>query len=367
MTMMRTSGRKLSARPLFAVLVVVSLFGLNAGTASADPHPIAGKWRIGTTHGCPKGTQVHYSEDSPDVLAAHPERMLQGRRATPALKKALLRAAKSHIKLRKSISCHRGHPGSPAPGFKTKADVEDSQSTNWSGYRSAAMPNYLNAGMDWTVPSVTAAPDSGGVSSIWPGVGSGDTSQDQLVQAGTEQDVQCSATCTPEYYAWYEIFPKESQQVVDNLVLSPGDEVSALVFYDSTGAEFFFSDFTTEDGFDITESLDEGTSSGSQAEWIVERTSVGATHPPLADFDVASITNPDTETGSSYDDPALENYFASAPELNSGSIWMYNDCSFTTLLANPSEFTDDLGDFSVAWDAAGQTEPPCSAAASRPR
>lgn len=356
---MHTRGRKLSASPLFAALAAVSLLGLNASTASAQPHSMASKWRVGITHGCPKGTQVHYNEDSTDALAANPERILQGRPITPDLKKVLLRTAKSHIKLRKIINCRRGHPGSPAPAPKTETSVEDTQSPNWSGYQSLVMPNYLNAGMDWTVPSVTAVPNSGGVSSVWSGVGSGQTTQDELVQAGTEQDVQCDTTCSPNYYAWYEIFPKESQEIVDNITISPGDEVNTIVFYDSSGADFFFTDFTTEDGFDISESLDNGTSSGGQAEWIAERTSFGTAYPPLADFDVVNISYPDTETGSSYSDPDLDNYFASDPELDSESMWMYNDCSYATLLANPSGFTNDFGDFAVAWDSAGETVPIC--------
>jgi hypothetical protein len=93
-------------------------------------------------------------------------------------------------------------------------------STNWAGYIYSA-PGIDSVGGTWNVPQVTGGYGTS-ASSIWVGIG-GSTTED-LIQAGTEQDVIAGQ---PVYYAWYETLPTPAQRV--RLDVAPGDQITVRI------------------------------------------------------------------------------------------------------------------------------------------
>src|ERR1044071_5102244 len=78
--------------------------------------------------------------------------------------------------------------------------ISNSTSTNWSGY-AVTGNRFTSVSASWTQPSVTCSATA--YSSFWVGL-DGDTSN-TVEQTGTDAD--CSGS-TPQYYAWYEMYPK---------------------------------------------------------------------------------------------------------------------------------------------------------------
>jgi hypothetical protein len=109
------------------------------------------------------------------------------------------------------------------------------QSNNWSGYNQGALEKggiFTSVSGTWTVPTATQAKAGEAESSAtWVGIGGGclETScavtDETLIQAGTEQDVDASGKAS--YSAWYELVPVPSTAV--SLPVSPGDTVTVTI------------------------------------------------------------------------------------------------------------------------------------------
>jgi hypothetical protein len=109
------------------------------------------------------------------------------------------------------------------------------QSNNWSGYNQGALEKsklFTSVSGTWTVPTATQAKAGEAESSAtWVGIGGGclETScaitDETLIQAGTEQDVDASGKAS--YSAWYELVPVPSTPV--SLPVSPGDTVTVTI------------------------------------------------------------------------------------------------------------------------------------------
>lgn len=157
---------------------------------------------------------------------------------------------------------------------------------------------------NWTIPTVVEPSNLTVVSSIWPGLGTGNSTADSLVQTGSEQDGACELGCLAHktsYYFWWEVYPQFSQQEIQTMVATPGDYVGAnvQVIQTSAGPLAYMEvcDVTTGNNcFSIEYAFNPGEGTGSQAEWIVERTeSCGVTgncnYPSLNNFNYEVITN----------------------------------------------------------------------------
>lgn len=353
----------LNVKILFLCLVcaVATVTTQATADAAAGTTPGTSVWKTGRTTNCPASTRVRYPGKSADYIAKHPAALLH--HAGPVDNhswRTLQRIASARPHWHTSLHCAPGHPGTPERAKARRADLDNVPSPNWSGYQSSAQ-HYLTASMNWVVPTATATPDTTRTSSIWPGVGSGDSTSDTLVQAGTEQDDQCIGdVCDPAYYAWFELYPQEYQQKISDLVISPGDSMTAIVEYtpDATtpAADFEVWDNTTGQAYDIEQDIT-GTNpeSGATAEWIVERSAIGDVYPQLTDFGVAQIDDAYAFTGTDWDDPDLNGYFASDSELDSSDRSMWN-CDKTLLMAEPSAFTSTYGQFAVTFNDAGTAD-----------
>jgi len=176
-----------------------------------------------------------------------------------------------------------------APRIRESADVDESTSSNWSGYAeltsltSPATGAVTEVHGSWTVPAVTGTKKGATkYSSLWVGIdGYADGTVEQL---GTEQDWSHGAG---QYYAWYEMYPSAAH-FITNVSVHPGDSISASVSYDGTSFHLSLTNNTTSESFSITQA---GSGQGlSSAEWIAEAPSIGSVLP-LANFGTASFSN----------------------------------------------------------------------------
>jgi hypothetical protein len=155
-------------------------------------------------------------------------------------------------------------------------------STNWSGY-AATGSTFTSVASSWTEPTGTCS-SGDQYSSFWVGL-DGYTSN-SVEQTGT--DVDCAGR-TPQYYAWYEMYPAGSVEI--NHTVRPGDKISASVTY--TGSSSFtleIADSTQNWTYSTSKKL--SGAARSSAEVITEApccTRSGGILP-LADFGKVSYT-----------------------------------------------------------------------------
>ena len=153
-------------------------------------------------------------------------------------------------------------------------------SGNWSGLAQVGA-TYTAVSASWTVPNLQSTP-SPAVSSSWIGIDG--FSNQNLIQAGTEQDVSGGVG---SYYAWWEILPAPETEIGG---VSPGDHMSASIFKVSGSTwTIDISDLTSSQNFSQNFTY---SGAADSAEWIEEMTSVsGGSQPPLANFGTANFTN----------------------------------------------------------------------------
>lgn len=286
---------------------------------------------------------------------AHPEQMALAPNASAAASLTVLtHMAKSHTTWLPTMHCVEGRPGHPLR--RRTADAAAQTTTNWSGYESRK-GGYLMAAMEWTVHPAVAAAGTSTTSSIWPGIGTGTSTADSLIQAGTRADADCTVSCSTTYYPWIEIYPQESEEQISNLPIKPGDLIGVLVEYDPVSAEAYFEldDETTQVGVSGTEDVTGSVvGSGSQAEWIVERPYfcfITCDYSKLTNFGTEPIVDAQAITGDTWDDP-------DDAVVNAGTVAQYEDSMYSctnTLMAQPSAITSGTN-FNVTWKSYGNWE-----------
>jgi hypothetical protein len=212
-----------------------------------------------------------------------------------------------------------------AAGTKLRHDpnhrITNSTSTNWSGY-AVTGNRFTSVSAAWTEPSVTCSGTA--YSSFWVGL-DGDTSN-TVEQTGTDAD--CSGT-TPQYYAWYEMYPKYPVNLGNPV--KPGDAMSASVVTDGTGSfTLTVADATQGWTFKTTARLK--SAQLSSAEVIAEAPSSRSGVLPLANFGTVNFTAA-TANGKPFD---------KLPNLDPITM-----VSGSTIKAQPSSISS--GAFSVTW------------------
>jgi hypothetical protein len=174
--------------------------------------------------------------------------------------------------------------------------------SNWSGLEahSTTKRKYSAVTATWNVPLITFGDSSGNptYSAFWIGL-DGDRTKD-LVQAGTEQDAQeFLGILFTNYYAWSELLPNQpTEQGVFGV--NAGDEIEAEVWIGTgSGApnpKGGYGSFRIIDWTQSNESLFyvplAGTYyNGTEAEWIMERPTVGGSLPDLSAYGTATMVN----------------------------------------------------------------------------
>lgn len=184
----------------------------------------------------------------------------------------------------------------PVPGrTRAKAANEQWASRNWSGY-AINTGTYTSVTGSWTVPTVfapTKHPRKAYFSSTWVGIDGFNLHDDNLIQAGTEQDwIGGSA----QYYSWWEILPND-ETAIPSIAVNPGDVMTVSITQGTPLWTITVTDTTNGQSFTTAQKYSAPMTS---AEWIQEAPTVGYRVAPLADdgtvdFDhcLANGVNPD--------------------------------------------------------------------------
>jgi len=198
----------------------------------------------------------------------------------------------------------------------------NSTSTNWSGY-AVTGGRYTSVSSSWTVPAVSCSGTA--YSSFWVGL-DGDTSS-TVEQTGTDSD--CSGS-TPQYYAWYEMYPKFPSNYSNPV--RAGDHMSASVTTNGSGS-FTLTISDSTQGWTRTTTARLKSAKLKSAEVIAEAPSSSGGVLPLANFGTVSFS------GATVNASVLTSTTAGLDKITmqSGS----------TVKAQPGSMSN--GSFSVAW------------------
>jgi Peptidase A4 family len=200
--------------------------------------------------------------------------------------------------------------------------ISNSTSTNWSGY-AVTGNKFTSVSSSWTEPTVKCSGTA--YSSFWVGL-DGDTSN-TVEQTGTDAD--CSGS-TPQYYAWYEMYPKFPVNLRGTV--RPGDKLNASVTTNGSGS-FTLTITDTTQGWTNTTTARLKSAKLASAEVIAEAPSGSGGVLPLANFGTVGFT------GSTVNGSVLT---SSTPHLD--PITMQ---SGSTVKAQPGSMSN--GAFSVTW------------------
>jgi hypothetical protein len=221
-----------------------------------------------------------------------------------------------------ALSASTGGAAAPSVRHGRLLRITNSTSTNWSGY-AVTGSKFTSVSSSWTEPTATCSATA--YSSFWVGL-DGDTSN-TVEQTGTDAD--CSGR-TPQYYAWYEMYPKYPVNLSG--AVHPGDKLTASVTTNGSGSfTLTIADSTQKWTFSTSQKLK--SAKLASAEVIAEAPSSSRGVLPLANFGTVSFT------GASANGALLT---SSTPHID--PITMQ---SGSTVKAQPSSIGS--GAFSVAW------------------
>jgi hypothetical protein len=193
------------------------------------------------------------------------------------------------------------------------------ESSNWSGYADTGS-GFSSVTASWTEPTGVSSGRTTSLAAFWVGIDG--YSSDTVEQDGTLIE---SYEGTVYYYDWWEIYPENDVQVVDNV--SPGDHITSTVTRSGDSYTLSVTDSThPADSFSTTQTY--SGAADSSAEWIAEAPSGSSGIYPLTDFGTwspsgASVTEGSTSgTISSFtdDEITLVNPDTDAVEAQPGSL-----------------------------------------------
>ncbi len=210
--------------------------------------------------------------------------------------------------------------------------VDQSTSSNWSGYDITGVGLVTDVKGTWTVPAATGT-STNTWSSFWVGIdGDGSNTVEQI---GTDSDWQNGKSV---YYAWYEFYPKPAF-LIKTVPISPGDTINAEVKYSGNRFTVTLSDLSTHKSYSNTAKIQ--SAKQYSAEWIAEAPWSGGVLP-LTNFGTVTFTN-----------------CATTISGNTGTIGSFpnNPITMTTssglIKAQPSSLSTDGTSFSITWVISG--------------
>ncbi len=227
------------------------------------------------------------------------------------------------------------------------------QSSNWAGYADTD-DTFNSVTSSWTEPAVNCANSNGGLnglssltnllgspgaaSAFWVGLdGYNSTSVEQL---GTDSDCDSGS---PNYYAWYEMYPNPSVTLPSQYAVHPGDQMTASVAANAAGTSFTLTIKDATAGWNFSTVQTGSGFARSSAEVIAEAPSsctlLFCSEVSLADFGQINYS------GSSVRNATGTN--GSLASFDADEITMADN---GTTLATPSSLSSDGSSFSVDWD-----------------
>jgi hypothetical protein len=217
--------------------------------------------------------------------------------------------------------------------------------------------------MEWTTPAAEA-----GVLttqrdvSIWPGIGTGQSANDVLAQAGTQSTAGPAGVQST--YAWTELYPVQPTEVqITNLPVGAGDMMGVTISAGylsqtattATTGDFGVCNMTHGTCVTILFTVPSGGKIiGRNAEWIAERPGIGSGFSELDNFGSVQFTYVSAATAE-----ASANYIWLTNANRPGET-TYRDtmksCNGSTTLADPGAQLGANGAFTDFWVAHGQLE-----------
>jgi hypothetical protein len=171
-------------------------------------------------------------------------------------------------------------------GIKGLSQVE---STNWAGYADTGS-SFSKVSASWTEPTGVSSGSTTSLAAFWVGIDG--YSSDTVEQDGTIIE---SYEGTVYYYDWWEIYPENDVQVVNDV--DPGDSISASVVRSGDKYTLAVTDSThSADSFTTTQTY--SGAADSSAEWIAEAPSGSSGVYPLTDFGTWNDTSSTVTEGS---------------------------------------------------------------------
>ena len=246
-----------------------------------------------------------------------------------------------------SVAASRPQPGGTiirTPGNSGLPTI----SLNWAGYAATAAKKFNFVSSSFVQPAVTCTGKPNRWTSQWVGLDGFTTGT--VEQTGTFSFCGGKANMTPQYEAWYEMFPAGSVNVFN---VKPGDTINTAVKF--TGGKFHISiaDATSGKSFSISKGC--SICQRASAEWIIERpalcnnTGTKCFITALADFHLATMTKARASVsgGKVKGIGGFNNIpiFMVNPVKSGGFISLAD----TSALSGPS--------FAVAWERSGSTVP----------
>jgi hypothetical protein len=224
------------------------------------------------------------------------------------------------------------------------------QSNNWSGYNQGALDKstlFTSITGTWTVPTATQAKAGEAESSAtWVGIGGGclesscAVTDETLIQAGTEQDVDASGKAS--YSAWYELIPVPSTAV--SLPVAPGNKISVSISQ-SLPAVWAISIKNLSTGQSWSTTTPYPSTMGS-AEWVEETpleigTNLGLSSMPnlgAVNFSGATVNGAPAGLASSEAMQLVNSsgQVLATPSNPSPSKTAFNDCTYATSCGAPA-------------------------------
>ncbi|HTT86109.1 MAG TPA: G1 family glutamic endopeptidase [Acidimicrobiales bacterium] len=185
-------------------------------------------------------------------------------------------------------------PGPRPTGIEATTFDQQWSSRNWSGYAITGA-TYTTVSGSWQVPTVNppTTHHKSRYSATWVGIDGFKPRDDNLIQAGTEQDWMDGAAF---YRAWWEILPA-AETPISSITVHPGDTMAVTITQGSPDWTITVTDSTTGQSFTTTQRYRGDLSS---AEWIQEAPTVGRRIAKLADdstfaFDDGTADNANPE------------------------------------------------------------------------
>jgi Peptidase A4 family len=232
-------------------------------------------------------------------------------------------------------------------GFASHDSGPTTVSINWSGYAALSKQKFNYVHATFVQPTVKCDGKKSQLTSNWVGI---DGYNDQTVeQDGTSVVCGGPTHMTPEYEAWYEMFPGPSANV---FVVHPGDIIDISVTYASGAFTMAETDLTTGKTSSVT--AKNASAERDSAEWIIERpaycnsTETKCYLTQLADFGSTSMSG----ATASVDGGAVQ----SATHFNNSGIDMF--CPIKKGLISLDTVGPLSGEsFGATWDRSGTITP----------
>jgi len=240
--------------------------------------------------------------------------------------------AQAHPDVRSAPAKVLSHTAGPR-GAGTAAN---SQSTNWSGYV-ANTGTYTSVSSSWVMPTVSCT--ATGIVSFEIGLdGWGDSS---VVENGTAVDCRSGS---PRYYAWWELYPTNSEQDY-SVTVQPGDSLASTITYGSDGQYHLALSDSTQGWTENTTVAAPSGAKNASAEILTALPSINGSTSPLPQF------TPVHFTGSTVNGGTLQAAGAQALDLvNSGGT-----------VIDTTGPDDTSGDFAVYYGSSPPNSTPLTA------